>query len=140
MCENASPRLIFRPFSSLEKGLAEFPPVQASSFRFGKWDPEIIAIFNRIRIKNVCQEKKRGLDLATAYLVVVTRQVLPGGFPDKPVQQSVASSFKFYQDLDSAGVIEKVGIRDKHRVAKRNSGRTSTLPKFRRLVSATRST
>ena len=76
------------------------------------WEEGIQPIFEELKIKNDCQEKERGLDLYTAYMVYLMRSANLF-FPDK-APPSIASDFSFYTDLDSRGVIDDIGVRDKH--------------------------
>lgn len=77
------------------------------------WEEHIKPIYEKLRLKNNCEEKRRGLDYAAAYMVFKSRGE-HSGFPDKAPQSSVAACFSFYTRLDDEGVIEKIGVRDKH--------------------------
>ena len=105
----------------VEKGLAAFPPIKGDGV-----DPSFKALLKTLKITNPCRESKRHLDVATAYLVVVTRKAFPGGFEDEKDVTAIESSFKFYEDLDEKGLIESIGIRDKHTRNAKDAHRTNT--------------
>ena len=120
----------------VEKGLAAFPPIKGDGV-----DPSFKALLKTLKITNPCRESKRHLDVATAYLVVVTRKAFPGGFEDEKDVTAIESSFKFYEDLDEKGLIESIGIRDKHtRNAKMLIGQTLFSRKSQPIVFVRKST
>lgn len=105
----------------VEKNLAAFPPIKGNGV-----DGAFKDLFKRLKLVHQCSEKKRGLDIATAYLVVVTRKAFPAGFEDEKDVTAIESSFKFYEDLDEKGLIESIGIRDKHTRNAKKDHRTNT--------------